>query len=272
MFCKKTHARGLSAVVIIALVMSLFAMPMFASADEPVTGTIVYNANGGSGGTTVSAAQTYAFPATTRSGFKLTGWYTEKFGGTQLTNGAAVNFGGKSSITVYAQWSKSVTVKFNPNKGILKKKSQAGMKKTFSSKYGTLPKVTRSGYRFRGWFSGNTKITKNSYVQKSKAHTLKAKWIKKGKGKTVTSAEYKQIKKGMSYADVKYAVGAKSAMTPEIVELEGVEFTEYAWGYDSSKTQTAHILTVGGKVVWKGKGTDKQLRSGMTDFFIAYFS
>ena len=74
---------------------------------QPVTQyTVTFNGNGGSvsGSTTrtVNAgAQIGTLPTVTRSGYNLTGWYTDSTGGTAVTASTTVN----SNITIYAQWS-----------------------------------------------------------------------------------------------------------------------------------------------------------------------
>lgn len=78
---------------------------------------------------------------------------------------------------------KKEVVKFNVNKG--KKLSKAKSKKTVivGKKYGKLPKVTRKGYTFKGWYTkkkGGSKVTKNT-IMLAKKPTLYAHWKKKKK-------------------------------------------------------------------------------------------
>ena len=42
---------------------------------------------------------------------------------------------------------------------------------------GALPSAVRVGYRFDGWYLGNTRITEESYVNIASDHTLTARWI-----------------------------------------------------------------------------------------------
>lgn len=70
-------------------------------------------------------------------------------------------------------------VKFNANKGKVSKKSKVV---TVCKKYGSLPKPTREGYTFKGWYTqkkGGDRITSGTVVYKSKTHTLYARWEKK---------------------------------------------------------------------------------------------
>lgn len=71
---------------------------------------------------------------------------------------------------------KKVTAKFNPNGGKVSKKSASFIT---GKKYGTLPKPTRKGYTFKGWYTarkGGTLVNTKSTVKKSL--TLYARWKK----------------------------------------------------------------------------------------------
>ena len=71
---------------------------------------------------------------------------------------------------------KKVTAKFNPNGGKVSKKSASFI---IGKKYGTLPKPTRKGYTFKGWYTakkGGTLVNAKSTVKKSL--TLYARWKK----------------------------------------------------------------------------------------------
>jgi uncharacterized repeat protein (TIGR02543 family) len=115
-------------------------------------------------------------PKATRSGYKFAGWYTAKSGGTKITANAKIT----KNISYYAHWTaKTYKVKFNVNKG--KKLSASKSKKTvtYAKKYGTLPKATRRGYKFAGWYTdkyGGSKITAGSKVKITKTTTLYAHW------------------------------------------------------------------------------------------------
>jgi uncharacterized repeat protein (TIGR02543 family) len=187
-----------------------------------VNGTLKYNANGGKTSKTVYVpnASKYAFPKVSRSGFKLDGWYTKAVGGTKLSASKKVAFtASKISVTVYAHWAKSVTVKFNTKGGKLKASVKKTRKVTHSKKYGTLPAPTKTGYKFRGWYPSASakakKVTKSTYVTKAKTHTLVAQWLKKGKGKYITKSEYKLLKKGYTYAECNTIVGGKGVLVGE---------------------------------------------------------
>jgi uncharacterized repeat protein (TIGR02543 family) len=220
-----------------------------------VNGTLVYDANGGKGGSTVYVPHNskHKLPTVTKSGYKFKGWYTAKWGGTKLSNSKTVSFSKDSKVTVYAQWEKNVKIKFNLAKGKLKKGAKNSATVKLSSKYGKLPAPTRTGYKLWGWFSGSTKVTASSYVQKAKAHTLTAKWIKKGKDKYISKAEYKEVKKGMTYAQAKYAIGGAGVVGKQGTNADGSKYKIYVWFAAKGDTKNAAALLFEG-----GKLTEKQ--------------
>ena len=127
---------------------------------------------------------------------------------------------------------KKVTAKFNPNGGKVSKKSASFIT---GKKYGTLPKPTRKGYTFKGWYTakkGGTLVNAKSTVKKSL--TLYARWKKNtykikydcGKGKnakanpatyTVTSKKItlrKPTRKGYTFVGWYNAKGKQVKAIP----------------------------------------------------------
>ena len=116
-------------------------------------------------------------PTPSRTGYKFTGWYKAKKGGSKVGSSTVV----KSNMKLYAHWTaKKYTVKFNANKGEkIKPKSK---KVTFNKKMGKLPKAKRSGHTFKGWYTkktGGRKVTSSTKVKSTKSITLYAQWKKK---------------------------------------------------------------------------------------------
>lgn len=147
-----------------------------------------------------------------RKGHKFLGWYTATKGGKRIKSNSTVKL--SQSTNLYAKWRYKIT--FNANKGSVSKKSKTV---TTGKKYGSLPKPTRSGYKFLGWYTkkkGGTKISKSKYVTINKAHKLYAHWIKKGKKVPqtpyITQTEYNKIKSGMSKAQVDSIVGGPGSL------------------------------------------------------------
>ena len=145
--------------------------------------TVTFNGNGSSytNSITVTFNGTYgSLPVPTRPGYTFNGWYTAASGGSKVTAATRVTTAGNH--TLYARWTAGTyTVYFNGN-GV---SSPSAITVTFNGTYGTLPKVTRTGYTFQGWFtaaSGGTKITSATRVTRTENHTLYAQW----KGNPVT--------------------------------------------------------------------------------------
>jgi len=115
-------------------------------------------------------------PTVTRPGYKFDGWFTSATGNTEVKSSSVAN----QSITLYAHWTeekpKNVKVTFEANGG--KAPSPASKQVNIGSSYGPLPTVTRSGYKFEGWFTAAKSGTevKSSTKAPDKAHTLYAHW------------------------------------------------------------------------------------------------
>ncbi len=143
--------------------------------------TITFNTNGGTCDTTsksVTYNSTYGdLPTPTRTGHVFKGWFTAESGGTQITKDSKVTI--TANQTLYAQWTlNSYTVTLDANGGTV---SDDSVTVTYSKGYGTLPKPTRDGYTFLGWFTaadGGTEVTASTTVTINKNHTLYAHWQK----------------------------------------------------------------------------------------------
>ena len=135
--------------------------------------TVVFDANGGSGGVSRSynhGATLGELPVPTCDGYVFAGWWTAANGGTQVTASTVVT----GSQTLYARWTiKIYSVVFDANGG------SGGVSKSYNhgATLGELPIPTREGYEFVGWFtaaSGGTQVTASTVVIKSQ--TLYARW------------------------------------------------------------------------------------------------
>ena len=116
-------------------------------------------------------------PVPTRNGYNFLGWYTKKKGGKQYTS--SMLYDTRKNKKIYAHWTKKQIVKFNANGGRIKKYSKAISK---GKKLGTLPKPTRKGYKFKGWYTNKKKGTirnKSSIVKIAGNFTLYARWQKR---------------------------------------------------------------------------------------------
>ena len=141
--------------------------------------TVNFDPNGGTVTTkskTVTYGETYgSLPTPTRTGYRFSGWYTAKTGGTKIASNTMV--GNSAGSTLYAHWkANQYTVTFDSNGGTVSTKSK---KVTYNSTYGTLPIPTRAGYTFDGWYTaltGGTKVTEDTVVTATANHTLYARW------------------------------------------------------------------------------------------------
>ena len=120
----------------------------------PVTYTVSYNANGGSGAPG-NQTKTYGVDLTlssgkpTRTGYTFNGWNTNSSGtGTNYDSGG--KYTGNAALTLYAKWMPNTyTVTYNANGGSGAPGSQTkthGVNLTLSS-----TKPTRTGYTFVNW-------------------------------------------------------------------------------------------------------------------------
>ena len=141
--------------------------------------TVNFDPNGGTVSTKnikVTYNSTYGtLPTPTRTGYRFSGWYTAKTGGTKIASNTMV--GNSAGSTLYAHWkANQYTVTFDSNGGTVSTKSK---KVTYNSTYDTLPIPTRAGYTFDGWYTaltGGTKVTEDTVVTATANHTLYARW------------------------------------------------------------------------------------------------
>ena len=199
---------------------------------EPITYTVAFDANGGSGTMT---SQPFDYdeekPLTangfTRTGHDFTGWSTTEDGTAVYTDQQTVSnltATDGETITLYAQWKPSTyAVALYPNEGTI----TAG-KDVTSYTYGTgavLPAaedITRDGYAFKGWyedsgFSGSpvVKITDTD----TGAKTYYAKWVKLWTV-TVTAGDGGRVSGGGTYEE-------NSTVTVTAVPDSGYHFVRW---------------------------------------------
>lgn len=147
------------------------------------TCTVSFDANGGTVNPTSQEAPylgTYGtLPTPERAGYNFAGWYTDKSGGTVVTETTIVET--DQPHTLYAHWTgKQYTVTFDANGGVLSGDTTKTV--TCGERYGELPTPTRKGYYFKGWFlkpNGVSEVTKYSRVEKTEDHNLYAYWERK---------------------------------------------------------------------------------------------
>jgi uncharacterized repeat protein (TIGR02543 family) len=128
-----------------------------------------FDANGGKGVTPATITKDYnseigTLPNVSRIGYTFKGWYTTKSGGTKISINTKVP---AKDVKYYAQWKiNKYKATFNAN-GSSASKYPKIITKDYNAKLGTLPKISRTGYTFKGWYttkSGGTKISVNTKV------------------------------------------------------------------------------------------------------------
>jgi uncharacterized repeat protein (TIGR02543 family) len=128
------------------------------------------------------------FPSPSRKNYRFAGWYRTPDGDAadlvrKKDRVAILNTSRESSVTLYAHYSKSVKVRFKANGGKVKKKSKRVTYVTAYDKktYGKLPRPTRKGYHFAGWYTkkkGGRYVSAYSEVRSAKNITLYARWMR----------------------------------------------------------------------------------------------
>jgi uncharacterized repeat protein (TIGR02543 family) len=117
-------------------------------------------------------------PTPAKTNYAFDGWYTAAEGGTLLTWTDAVTT--PNDHTLYAHWSAGkVTVSFDSQQGAAT--SPAEKVVTFEKTYGALPKATRPGFSFVGWYTkaddeGILVTATTTVTDTSKPQTLFAHW------------------------------------------------------------------------------------------------
>ena len=134
-----------------------YVRPIF-DFDLPITSTVTFNKQGGTGGTaSVTAANGSAMPAATmptRTGYTFNGYFDATSGGTKYynANGSSARTWNKTAnTTLYAQWTANkYTVTFD-------RRSGSGGAANVSATYAAaMPKITvpsRTGYTFQGYYT-----------------------------------------------------------------------------------------------------------------------
>lgn len=112
-------------------------------------------------------------PIGIREGYGFLGWFTEPEGGEQVTSSTKVEK--TENHTLYAHWQiASCTINFETNGGSVETDCITVSR---GEKYGTLPKPTKKGYYFVGWYTGKSsgkKISEEDIVNENQ--TLYAHW------------------------------------------------------------------------------------------------
>ena len=142
--------------------------------------TLPFDANGGtvspSSKSLTEGAAYGCLPTPTRSGYTFVEWRTAPYVGTLVTAATTM---GTDDLTIYAIWTGNpFTITLNPNGGTVSPTTKSVPN---GSTYGILPRPTRSGYIFDGWWTAATGGTKILATVKPSGHqTVYARWKQDG--------------------------------------------------------------------------------------------
>ncbi len=140
---------------------------------EEVSTTLTFDPAGGSvTPTTMQVSNGEAIgtlPTPTREGFIFDGWYVD---GVEINSGDIWSY--STDKTAIAQWIEIFTLTLDANGGSV---SQNAIDVINGQSIGTLPTPTRSGYRFAGWYIGDTLISLGDTWSYSADQTATAHWV-----------------------------------------------------------------------------------------------
>ena len=189
----------------------------------PLTQEVTFDPNGGTCDTTnrvYNAGEPYSpLPTATREHYDFAGWWTSSYsGGTQITEETLVTT--NATRILYAHWTLAEqAVTFDPNGGTC---DTTGCVYAIDGKYSPLPKATREGYAFDGWFTaanGGDRLSAASAVTAQEYRTLYAHW-------TLTEQIVTFNPNGgtCGTASRTYAVGENYGWLPEATRADGTPF------------------------------------------------
>lgn len=152
---------------------------------KPNSNALVFHSNGGTGTMEKQYMNTdetgdLNVNSFTREGYHFAGWSTTSDGVPSHSDGSKYTMGADAETNLYAIWEPNVyTITLDANKGICDSEIQV----KYDSEY-TLPKPTRDGYSFAGWYHGEEQFSDASATPLKKYGvfgdiTLTAHWTPK---------------------------------------------------------------------------------------------
>ena len=243
------------------------------SDPEPITYTVMFIANGGTGDVVtqsfvVGTAQALTANSFSRDSYTFIGWNTKSDGsGTSYIDGASVQDLATvqgAVVTLYAQWEEVITtitytVSFNANGGTGEMLSQ--LFTVGAAQELTMNGFTRNGYSFNGW---NTKSDGSgiSYADRASVQDLAT-----TQGAVVTLyAQWKEIVTAITYTVVfnanggsgtmdaqDFTVGTAQNLTANTFTREGYTFS--GWNTKSDGTGTSYADGVSVQILATAQGS-----------------
>lgn len=216
------------------------------------TVTVTLDANGGAafyGSLTIQYGMAYGrLPVPMSSNNVFIGWFTQKTGGTQVTEETKVTV--STNHTLYAHWASETTayeVVFDANGGTVTATSKNVIK---GESYGRLPTPVREGYDFAGWFTGKisgTQIKTSTIFNETSSQILYAHWTASSytvtfnpNGGFLNGVSTITVQYGSTYGDLPSAVKNGSVFKGwYTTAVGGTKITKES-RFDSIKNQTLY--------------------------------
>ena len=170
--------------------------------------------------------QTYGtLPTPTKDHYTFEGWYTEKEGGTLITENTVVQ--SLTDQTLYAHWSpKTFTLYFDAEGGIVSTPSKI---LTFGNQIGQLPTPTKDYHNFIGWYDANGNLVDEYTILISSTDlTIYAHWEIK---QAISWTKASDVPVDAQILDRKYTYTKTYYTTSSSSELDGwqYDYTSYTW-------------------------------------------
>jgi uncharacterized repeat protein (TIGR02543 family) len=191
----------------------------------PITYTVTWNANGGTGGTTTTqnAGTAHQSPTVSRTGYTLFRWRSPEVGGDPYFVNPGGSFTPTANITFWAIWTPNTyTVTFNANGGINAPAAQTKTHDVALTLSSSQP--TRTYFTFNGWNTASdgsgTNYSAGGTYSLNADVTLYAKW---------TSIDYTVTwnSNGGTPATSSTTQNAGVAHTPPVVTRTGYTFSRW---------------------------------------------
>ncbi len=187
-------------------------------------------------------------PTPTKTGYTFDGWYTENIDGDLIKNTDIVKI--SENKTLYAHYTANkYTVTLDTNGGIA---DTDQIEVTYGQTYSNLPKPTKEGYRFKGWYlnnGGTSQVVNSTKVTKEEDHTLYAEWIPNTN--TIYTVNH-YIENLNSNSEIKddnnYTLKEQELLTGVTDETVYPETKEYE-GFTSPSTESIKILPDGSATI-----------------------
>ena len=124
------------------------------------------------GGGTIEYGASATIKATPNTGYKFVGWYD---GTTAISTNATYTFDmPHKDYTLTAKFEPvTMIVTFNANGGSVGTSTKIV---TYGDIYGEMPRPTKDGYTFMGWYLNGSAVTSGTAVKQTANHTLTASW------------------------------------------------------------------------------------------------